>query len=73
MVYHLIVAVLGIALLFCGWVWVQRRAAREKCEGLIDEAACVLCPGCHGCRRAVGAMDREKNRRPSFGKRSAAI
>ena len=64
MVYHLILAVLGIALLFCGWVWVQRRAAREECEGLADEAACAVGPGCHGCARAADANDRQENLRP---------
>ena len=72
MVYHLIVAVLGIALLFFGWAWIQRRAAREKCEDLVDEAACVLGQGCRGCGRSANAMDREKNRGPPSGKRSAA-
>ena len=48
----MIVAVIGIAVLLFGWVWLQERAAREKCEGLIDKEACALNPGCHGCVRA---------------------
>jgi hypothetical protein len=64
LVYNIIVALLGSALLFCGWVWVQSRAAREKCEGLADEAACVFGPGCHGCARAADTDDRQKNLRP---------
>ncbi len=64
MVYHLIVAVLGIALLFYGWVWVQKRAVREECKGLADEAACAVGPGCHGCPRAADANGRRENRRP---------
>lgn len=63
MVYHLIVAVLGIALLFYGWVWVQKRAVRGECGGLADEAACAVGPGCHGCPRAADANGRRENRR----------
>ncbi len=64
LVYNIIVAVLVIALLLCGWVWVQRRADREECEGLADEAACAVGPGCHGCPRASDADDRRENLRP---------
>jgi hypothetical protein len=67
LVYHLILAVLGIALLFCGWVWVQSRAAREECEGLADEVACTVGPGCRGCPRAADANDRQENLRPRDG------
>jgi hypothetical protein len=53
---------------FCGWVWVQRRgAAHEDCEGLADEAACAVGPGCHGCARAADANDRQENLRPRDG------
>ncbi len=55
MFFHWIIAVIGIALLLCGWVWVQRRAAREGCKGLADEAVCVLGANCHGCVRAADA------------------
>jgi len=55
LVYHLVVAFFGIALLLCGWVWVQRRAAREGCKGLADEAVCVIGTNCHGCVRAADA------------------
>ncbi len=64
MVYHLIVAVLGIALLFCGWVWVQAQETREECEGLADKAACAVGPGCYQCARAVDTDDRQENLRP---------
>jgi hypothetical protein len=63
LLYHLIVAVIGIALLFCGWVWVQTRAVREECEGLTNEAACAVGPRCHGCPRAAVAKDPQEWRR----------
>jgi hypothetical protein len=55
LIYHWIIAVIAIALLLCGWVWVQRRANREPCAGLADETACAVGPGCHGCARAAKA------------------
>jgi hypothetical protein len=65
LVYHLIIAVVGIVLLFCGWLWLQGWATREECEGLADEAACVVGPGCGACARAGDAKARPVNRRPS--------
>ena len=55
MIFHWTIAVIGIALLLCGWVWVQRRAAREGCEGLTNRAVCVIGTNCHGCARAADA------------------
>lgn len=61
MFFHWIIAVIGIALLLCGWVWVQRRAAREGCKGRADEAVCVLGASCHGCVRAADAIIESTN------------
>jgi len=55
LVYHLIVGVIGIALLLCGWVWVQERANRGGGEGATDEALCAMGGDCPGCTRAVNA------------------
>ena len=65
MVYHLVVAFFGIALLLCGWVWVQRWAAREECKGLADEAVCVTGADCHGCIRAANAKIHSKSGDPT--------
>jgi hypothetical protein len=60
LIYHWIIAVIGIALLFCGWVWAQRRVNRKECAGLADEAACAGGSGCHGCARAAKAVMMER-------------
>lgn len=61
MIFHWIIAVIVIALLFYGWVWVQRQANREQCQGPADEAACAVGLGCGGCSRAAKALIMERD------------